>query len=171
LQHADSLDELLSTLQLANRELGPKPLLVKIAPDLSEGEVEAIVGLTLKYEVSGIIATNTTISRDGLKTSNVESIGNGGLSGRPLAKRSTEVISSIFRLSAGKLPIIGVGGVFTAEDAFEKIAAGASLIQAYTGFVYKGPTFAADINSGLESILKAKGLGSIDDAIGVKVVR
>ena len=90
----------------------------------------------------------------------------GGLSGRPLRAKSTEVIETIYRYSNGKLPIIGVGGIFTAEDAFEKIAAGASLVQAYTGFVYGGPTFARDVNKGLAEILKEKGFSTVDEAVG-----
>ena len=190
LQKADNLDELLGALQRRNTVLssdvrsstfrwpaavdGPpkggtpnaKPLLLKIAPDLTDGEIEAIVDIALRHEMSGIIATNTTISRDGLKTRDVDRIGAGGLSGRPLTKRSTEVISKIYKYSKGKLPIIGVGGIFTAVDAFEKIAAGASLIQAYTGFIYGGPSFAHDVNTGLAAILKERGFGSLDEAVG-----
>jgi dihydroorotate dehydrogenase len=143
-----------------------KPLLVKIAPDLSEAEIESIVDLCLRNRVAGIIATNTTISREGLKTPDVASIGAGGLSGVPLRQRATEVISTIYRHSQGKLPIIGVGGIFTPEDAFEKISAGASLLQAYTGFVYGGPSFAIDISRGLAGILKDRGFANIDEAVG-----
>ena len=145
------------------------PVLVKIAPDLSEGEIEAIVDICLRLDVSGIIATNTTVSREGLRTESTRDIGSGGVSGRPLVSRSTDVIRTIYRHSSGKLPIIGVGGIFTAEDAFEKIAAGASLIQAYTGFVYRGPGFARDINRGLSKILKERGFASIDEAVGASV--
>jgi dihydroorotate dehydrogenase len=143
-----------------------KPLLVKIAPDLSGGEIEEIVDVCMRLGVAGIIATNTTVSREGLRTANVNELGAGGLSGRPLASRSNDVIRGIFRHSKGQLPIIGVGGIFTAEDAFEKIAAGACLVQAYTGFSYKGPHFARDINLGLLKILKQRGFSSIDDAVG-----
>ena len=119
----------------------------------------------LEQKLDGVIATNTTISRDGLKTPDASKFGAGGLSGRPLARRSNAVITAIFKCSKGKLPIIGVGGIFTAEDAFAKIAAGASLIQAYTGFVYRGPSFARDFNTGLASILNAKGFDDIDSQI------
>lgn len=166
LQQAESLEELIGTLQNRNSELGRKPLLVKIAPDLTEAEIEQAVDVCILNDVAGIIATNTTISRDGLRTAYVEDIGAGGLSGKPLAKRSTEVISSIYKFSNGKLPIIGVGGIFSAEDAFEKIAAGASLVQAYTGFVYAGPTFAGDVNSGLAAIIRDRGFANIDEAVG-----
>ena len=166
MQNADNLGELLDALESRNTELGHKPLLVKIAPDLSEAEIEAIVDICLRYDIDGIIVTNTTISRDSLKTADVESIGNGGLSGKPLGKRSTEVISLIYKHAKGKLPIIGVGGIFTADDAFAKIVAGASLIQAYTGFVYGGPSFASDVTHGLSAILKEHGFERLDQAVG-----
>ena len=175
LQKADALDNLLNALQKRNVELNEKykrkiPLLVKISPDLSEIEIEAIAEICLKLDLAGIIATNTTISRENLQTNanKIEQIGNGGLSGKPIEKRSNEVISKIYRYSNGKLPIIGVGGIFTANDAFEKIASGASLLQAYTGFIYQGITFARDVNFGLAKILKEKGFANLDEAIGVK---
>ena len=143
-----------------------KPLLVKIAPDLTNAEIEEIVDICLSLGVSGIIATNTTISRDGLRTPNVETLGPGGLSGRPLTTRATDVISLVYRRSKGRLPIIGVGGIFNAQDAFDKITAGASLIQAYTGFVYSGPSFAGTINRGLLRILKERGFTRLDEAVG-----
>jgi dihydroorotate dehydrogenase len=164
LQKAESLEELLKTLQ--NHNVKKLPLLVKIAPNLTESEIESIVDICLRLKLSGIIATNTTISRDNLKTENPESFGQGGLSGKPLTKRSTEVISSIYRYSKGSLPIIGVGGIFTPEDAFAKICAGASLLQAYTGFVYRGISFAHEINSGIARLLKENGFSSLDEAIG-----
>ncbi len=188
LQRADALEELLRALQKKNKELSErsvalspgfsrqppeggtqnKPLLLKIAPDLSEAEIEAIVDISLRLDLSGIIATNTTVSREGLKTagSEVEKMGQGGLSGKPLQKRSTEVISMIYRHAKGKLPVIGVGGIFTPEDAFEKISAGACLLQAYTGFIYQGFSFANDINAGLAELLKKNGFDSLDEAIG-----
>jgi dihydroorotate dehydrogenase len=175
LQQADSLEELLGALKMRNAELNRRnrknmPLLVKIAPDLSEAEIEAAADICLRLGLSGIIATNTTVSRENLKTnrSEIERIGQGGLSGKPLQQKSTAVISTLYRHSKGKLPIIGVGGIFTAEDAFEKIAAGACLLQAYTGFVYQGFTFAHDINFGLARILKEKGFKSLDEAVGCK---
>ena len=176
LQKSENLEELLSALQKRNREISGKPpkggtqnlkpILVKIAPDLAESEIETVVDICQRHEIAGLIVTNTTISREGLKTKDSGSFGAGGLSGKPLAKRSNEVISTIYRYSNGKLPIIGVGGIFTAEDAFEKIAAGASLLQAYTGFVYGGPSFARSVNEGLNVILKKKGFDRVDDAIG-----
>ncbi len=166
LQQTDHLSELLTALQKRNVELGSKPLLVKIAPDLVESEIESIVGLCIDLNISGMIATNTTVSREDLKTLKPEDFGPGGLSGKPLVDRTNNVISIIYRYSKGKLPIIGVGGVFNAADAFEKIACGASLVQAYTGFVYGGPTFPSDVNKGLANILRSKGFGSLDEAVG-----
>lgn len=166
LQKPDALAALLGQLDRRNRELGRKPLLIKIAPDLDESGIESVVDIAMKNAVAGIIATNTTIARDRLKSRDVDKLGQGGLSGRPLANRSNQVISMIYRYSKGRLPIIGVGGVFDAGDAFSKIAAGASLVQVYTGFVYGGPSFAADVNAGLAAILKERGFKTLDDAVG-----
>jgi dihydroorotate dehydrogenase len=178
LQKADALEELLSSLQKRNLELGKQnkknlPLLVKIAPDLSDSEIEAVTDICLRLKISGIIATNTTISRTNLQTekTEVERVGNGGLSGKPLQARSNEVIRQIYKTSKGKLPIIGVGGIFTAEDAFEKITFGASLLQSYTGFIYRGFTFARDVNFGLAKILREKGFHNLDEAVGTGVKR
>ena len=193
LQKADALEELLKELQKRNKVLSPalrrlnlnnteetppeggtqnlKPVLVKIAPDLTEAEIESIVDICLRLKLDGIIATNTTISRNGLQTSanEIEKIGNGGLSGKPLRDQSNQVIKQIFQISKGKLPIIGVGGIFNSEDAFEKIAAGASLVQAYTGFIYQGFSFARDVNFGLAKILREKGFKNLDEAVGSQV--
>lgn len=166
LQQADRLEELIKSLNARNVELGAKPLLVKIAPDLSEVEIEAIVDIALKFELSGIIATNTTTSRDGLITKDIEQMGDGGVSGKSLTNLSTDVIATIFRYSKAKLPTIGVGGIFNAQDAFAKIEAGASLLQAYTGFVYGGPSFPREVNKGLAAILRERGFGTIDEAVG-----
>jgi dihydroorotate dehydrogenase len=168
LQKAESLEELLKTLQTHN--LQNIPLLVKIAPDLSEGEIEAIVDICFRQNLAGIIATNTTISRQNLLTENVEKFGQGGLSGKPLATRSTEVIAIIYKHSKGKLPIIGVGGIFDEHDAFEKICAGATLLQGYTGFVYQGILFARDINFGLAKLLKQNDFKHLDEAVGSNVL-
>ncbi|MGI9036043.1 MAG: quinone-dependent dihydroorotate dehydrogenase [Pyrinomonadaceae bacterium] len=166
LQKAENLEELLSRLQKRNAELVRKPLLVKIAPDLSEAEIEAMTDIALRLKLSGIIATNTTVSRENLKTKIKES---GGLSGKPVREKSNAIISKIYKYSNGKLPIIGVGGIFTAADAFGKIAAGACLAQAYTGFVYQGFGFARDVNFGLQKILKEKGFNNLDEAVGSRV--
>lgn len=170
LQEGSALDELLSALMECNEGFRERrPVLLKIAPDVDEDQIGSVVEAAERNGISGLIATNTTIGREALATSReeVEKIGEGGLSGRPVAERSTEVIRTIRRLSEGRMPVIGVGGIFSAEDAFEKIAAGACLVQAYTGFVYRGPGFAHAVNRGLTDILKAKGLESIDEAVGV----
>jgi dihydroorotate dehydrogenase len=178
LQRPEMLTSLLKSLQHRNGELAqkyalarPKPLLLKIAPDLTEAELESILDVVMDADIAGIIATNTTVSRDGLQTSTaeVEGCGEGGLSGAPLRQRSNEVIALIYRLTRGALPIIGVGGVFTAEDAWEKICAGASLIQLYTGFIYEGPNVARRINEGLAEILQREGFHSLEDAVGCRV--
>lgn len=172
LQAANALEMLLQALmrrnvELAERsELDSKPLLVKIAPDLDAVGVEMIAEVALRTGLSGIIATNTTISRQGLRSANVSALGEGGISGRPVSERSTEVISQLYCATQGKLPIIGVGGIFTALDAFEKIRAGASLVQTYTGFVYEGPTFASDVVKGLQRLIDEAGYSSFDDAVG-----
>jgi dihydroorotate dehydrogenase len=171
LQAASLLKELLTALQQRNNELSsdrPRPLLLKIAPDLTGAEIERIVAAAIEANLAAIIATNTTIRRDGLQTppGEVQKLGDGGLSGAPLRSRSNEVISLIYNLTSGRLPIIGVGGVFTADDAWEKICAGASLVQLYTGFIYEGPRVVRRINEGLAAIMKRDGFTTIDEAVG-----
>jgi dihydroorotate dehydrogenase len=176
LQRPEMLTELLKSLQQRNHELAlrqssqPKPLLLKIAPDLSESEIESLVDVAISLKIAGVIATNTTISREDLQTSRaeVDAYGAGGLSGAPLRSRANEVIALIYRQSRGKLPIIGVGGVFDAADAWEKICAGASLIQLYTGFIYEGPGVARRINEGLAEIMKRAGFRTLDEAVGCR---
>jgi dihydroorotate dehydrogenase len=171
LQKAEALERLLVALQARNQALKPKPLLLKIAPDISESELEAVADICIRLNLSGIVATNTTTSRENLKTNKnlLNQIGNGGLSGRPLNSRSNQVIGRIYELTKGKLPIIGVGGIFSAADAFEKIELGASLLQSYTGFIYGGFTFARDINRGLVRIARENGFDSINEAVGTRV--
>jgi dihydroorotate dehydrogenase len=178
LQEAEPLRSLLMALQDRNRDLqvktnrtSPMPLLVKLSPDLAAKELEVITDVVLKLNIDGLIATNTTISRDNLESSleDVSSCGDGGLSGKPLANRATAMIADLFRLTGGKIPIIGVGGVFTAADAWEKIAAGASLIQLYTGFIYQGPCVAKEINDGLARLIEQGGFENFEAAIGHKV--
>jgi dihydroorotate dehydrogenase len=128
-----------------------KPILLKIAPDLTDSQLDDIVEIILETQLDGVVATNTTISREGLRTPNLELevLGAGGLSGKPLAKRSTEVIKYLHGKSQGKFSIIGVGGIHSPQDAIEKINAGASLVQIYTGFVYEGPGLVRQINKAL----------------------
>jgi len=152
LQDKEPLLKLLGELKRLNVELqSPKPILLKIAPDLSNDQLDDIVEIALSLPLDGIIATNTTISRQGLITSPevVREIGAGGLSGKPLTKRSTEVIRYLNQKLGGSIPIVGVGGIHSTEDALEKLAAGASLIQLYTGFIYEGASLIADINNEL----------------------
>ena len=149
LQEKGPLLKILGTLQEENQKIAnPKPILLKIAPDLTDGQLDDIVDIVTESGIAGIICTNTTISRDNLQTedSKVEAIGNGGLSGKPLTKRSTEVIRYINNKSEGKIKIIGVGGIMNGADAVEKLNAGASLVQIYTGFIYEGPALIKDIN-------------------------
>lgn len=152
LQEKGPLLELLSTLQKLNDEKQkPKPILLKIAPDLSDTQLDEVIEIVFETKIAGLIAANTTISREGLKTPEnfVEALGAGGISGKPLTKRSTEVVRYIHQKSAGKIPIIAVGGIHSAQDALDKFAAGASLVQLYTGFIYEGPKLIKAINSAL----------------------
>jgi len=152
LQEKEPLTQLLLRLQVVNRQQRtPKPILLKIAPDLTNEQLNDIIEIIQITELDGIVATNTTISRDGLATNanDVAEMGNGGLSGLPLQKRSTEVIKYIHERSNGKIPIIASGGIFTAADAQEKLDAGASLVQIYTGFIYEGPSIVKKICKGL----------------------
>ncbi|MFZ4640877.1 MAG: quinone-dependent dihydroorotate dehydrogenase [Nodosilinea sp.] len=171
LQSVDQLQEILTVLTTANSS--GKPLLVKIAPDLAWPDIDAIVDLALASSLAGIIATNTTISRQGLKTHYLSQTGNpiaeetGGISGIPLRQRSTEIISHIYRRTQGALPIIGVGGIFTAADAWEKITAGASLVQTYTGWIYEGPWMVRRVLTGLLTYLDQADLSSIGEAVGL----
>src|SRR6266705_1202542 len=185
LQDKSALDEILAALQEAQppaanpraSELAvtdqtscpsppPKPILVNVAPDLAFDALDEILELTGPRQIAGIVATNTTITRpetsdDELKRAYAES---GGLSGRPLRARSTEVVRHLYRQTRGNLPLIGVGGIFSAEDAWEKITAGASLVQIYTGLVYEGPATAREIVSGLREKLRQAGLVDLRQA-------
>ncbi len=152
LQEKAPLTSLLNKLQELNYSLGKgKPIFLKIAPDLTNEQLDDIVEIVSETKIQGIVATNTTISREGLITSaaRVEKIGEGGLSGAPLRERATEVVRYIHNRSNGAIPIIAVGGIFTAEDALEKLNAGACLVQVYTGFIYEGPSLARKICEGL----------------------
>lgn len=152
LQEKEPLQQLLHLLQTKNAaKAKPKPILLKIAPDLSDSQLDDIIDIVKSTGIAGVIATNTTISREGLSTpaQRIESIGAGGLSGKPLTKRSTEVIKYLKQKSNNAFPVIGVGGIHSAEDALEKLDAGADLIQLYTGFIYEGPALISRINKAL----------------------
>ena len=145
LQGGKFLDAILGPLRDEDPQ-AKRPLLIKIAPDLDEAALTDIANAVEKYRLAGIVATNTTIDKTGLSVQE-----EGGVSGRPLTNRSTEIIRTVHRLTGGRVPIIGVGGIFTAKDAREKIAAGASLLQVYTGFIYEGPLLLRRLCEGLTS--------------------
>jgi len=153
LQEKEPLKQLLHHLQVLNmQQVKAKPILLKIAPDLTNEQLDDIIEIIQDTKLAGIVATNTTIDRSGLQTpeADVTSIGAGGLSGLPVKQRATDVIRYIHKNSNGQIPIIAVGGIFTAADAQEKLDAGASLVQVYTGFIYEGPTIAKKICAGLK---------------------
>jgi len=148
LQDKEPLTNLLNTLQALNTEKPKqKPILLKIAPDLTEAQLLDIIAIVKETKIAGVIATNTTISREGLQSENKNEA--GGLSGKPLKNRTTEVIRFLSEKSGKAFPIIGVGGIHSAEDALEKLEAGASLVQLYTGFIYEGPGLIKEINQAI----------------------
>ena len=156
LQEKGPLLELLSTLQQLNEaKAQQKPILLKIAPDLTDTQLDEVIEIVFETKIAGLIASNTTISREGRRPPKeaVESLAAGGISGKPLTKRSTAVVRYIHQKSEGKIPIIAVGGIHSAQDALDKIAAGASLVQLYTGFIYEGPKLIKEIN---QALLKQK---------------
>ncbi|MEH1831822.1 MAG: quinone-dependent dihydroorotate dehydrogenase [Nostoc sp.] len=172
LQDASMLSAILDLLQQENNT--QKPIFVKIAPDLDWVAIADIISLAKTYQLAGIIATNTTIRRDGLKTQVIDQTGKspqdeaGGISGEPLRDRSTEVIRFIWQQTQGQIPIIGVGGIFSSFDAWEKITAGASLIQVYTGWIYEGPLMVRRILLGLLTKLEQSGFNSINEVVGLE---
>ncbi len=156
LQEKEPLKALLKAVKVKNSlKKTPKPILLKIAPDLTDGQLDDIIEIVKETAIDGVIATNTTIDRSGLTTSKaaIDLIGAGGLSGKPLKDRSTAVIKYLVQKSGNAFPIIGVGGIHSAEDALEKLDAGAVLVQLYTGFIYEGPSLIKEIN---KAILKAQ---------------
>jgi dihydroorotate dehydrogenase len=157
LQDADNLFATLSLLKdMSERKEIQKPLLLKISPDLSFFQLDELIDMAIRTGIDGFVATNTTTKREGLSTDRerIEVIGKGGLSGKPLKERSTEIIRYIVQKSGGKLPVIGAGGIFDAEDAIEKLNAGASLVQVYTGFIYTGPSIVRKINKAIVGNLR-----------------
>jgi dihydroorotate dehydrogenase len=157
LQDQDSLEQILGRIMILreNKE-SRKPVLLKISPDLNYQQLDETLEIMERMKLDGIVATNTTLSREGLLTpeEEIRSIGNGGMSGAPITARSLEVVRYIHQKSEGKLPIIAVGGIMSVEDALNMLDAGATLIQLYTGFIYEGPALAKRIN---RAILKRKG--------------
>ena len=175
LQDKAALDEILAALQQVNTSCAgspasPKPILVKIAPDLTFEALDEILELAGPRQLAGLVATNTTIARPTTRDAELQQVyaETGGLSGKPLGARSTEVIRHLHRQTHGRLPIIGVGGIFTAADAWEKITAGATLVQIYTGLVYEGPAITRAIVTGLQERLAERGLRGIKEAVGLE---
>ncbi len=176
LQESKNLDSIIKNCCEINKQksvekgTSEKPLLVKIAPELGDGFLEDIVKLVKKYKLSGIVATNTTIQRPKAKHQSSEKVyqEKGGLSGAPLKDQSTEMIRKIFKMTNGKVPIIGVGGILTADDAWEKIKAGASILQLYTGLVFEGPGIAKSIVKGLKKRIESEGFESLAEAVGIE---
>jgi dihydroorotate dehydrogenase len=162
LQAVESLRPILAAV----RAQTATPVLVKIAPDLSDSDVDDIADLAVELGLAGIVATNTTVSRDGLATPDVAGLGAGGISGPPVAQRSAEVLRRLYRRVGDRLVLISVGGIETADDAWERITAGASLLQGYTGFVYGGGLWAKHIHDGLARRLHDGGFASLTEAVG-----
>jgi dihydroorotate dehydrogenase len=155
LQEKEPLKNLITKLQIENNKLAkPKPILLKIAPDLTESQLDDVVEIAFETSLAGVIATNTTISRSGLTTDNatIDNIGAGGLSGKPLHARSLEVVRYLHQKSGGKITIVGVGGVNSPESAEEMLNAGASLVQIYSGLIYEGPSLVKRINKHLAKL-------------------
>ncbi len=170
LQGRDALAALLAGVMAANAALArPVPVFLKIAPDLSDAELVDIAELALTSGIAGIIATNTTITRPGLRSRHRGET--GGLSGRPLFAPSTRILARLYRLTEGRLPLIGVGGISTAEDAYAKICAGASAIQLYTALVYKGIGLVPRLAHGLDALLVRDGFTTVAEAVGTDAER
>ncbi len=168
LQERAALEELLGELVLLNRRLAqPRPLFLKVSPDESPAQLEQVVSVACAAGIAGFIATNTTVSRDGLSSSLAGEA--GGLSGRPLAERARQTVAGIFGITAGRLPIIGVGGVANGADAYARIRAGASLVQLYTALIYEGPDLICQIKRDLARLLRRDGFSSVAQAIGAGV--
>jgi dihydroorotate dehydrogenase len=166
LQDKAALDEIFAALQGLNSTR--KPILVKVAPDLSFDALDEILELVTPRDIAGIVATNTTITRPQTSDAQLQKVytETGGLSGKPLRARSTEIVRHLYKQTRGAVPIIGVGGIFSADDAWEKITAGASLVQCYTGLVYEGPGLAKKIVTGLREKLAKAGAKNLQTTVG-----
>lgn len=165
LQAVESLRPILAAVVAETAETAV-PVLVKIAPDLSDSDVDDIADLAVELGLAGIVATNTTVSRDGLRTPGVDELGDGGISGPPLARRAVEVLRRLYTRVGDRLVLISVGGIETADDAWERITAGASLLQGYTGFIYGGGLWPKRIHDGIAQRLRDGGFASLTDAVG-----
>ncbi len=173
-QEKERLTQLLGMLQAEAQTLAVKrgeravPIFVKISPDMADADMEDVAEVALELQLAGIIATNTTIRRDG-PTAHVESV--GGLSGKPLRDRAATVIRFLHCRTQGRIPLIGVGGIFTAEDAYARLRAGASLVQIYTGLIYEGPYLPRRINEGLLKLMERDGVNRVADIVGIDAGR
>lgn len=168
LQGAEALAALLAGVNAANEVLeNPIPIFLKIAPDLNDAEISEIADVAREAGLSAIIATNTTLSRDGLKSADKDQM--GGLSGKPLFDRSTRVLAKLYHHTQGEIPLIGVGGISSGRDALTKIEAGASAVQLYTAMVYSGISLIEDIVRDLDSLLANQGVTALQDVIGTRV--
>jgi dihydroorotate dehydrogenase len=165
LQAVSSLRPILAAVRAATTT----PVLVKIAPDLSDEDVDEIADLAVELGMAGIVATNTTVSRDGLATPGVDELGSGGISGPPVARRAAEILRRLYRRVGDRLVLVSVGGIETADDAWDRITSGASLLQGYTGFVYGGGLWAKRIHDGIARRLHEGGFESLADAVGSAV--
>src|SRR3954447_696336 len=163
--------EALRPILAAVREETSTPVLVKIAPDLSDSDVDEIADLAVELGLAGIVATNTTVSRAGLATLGVDELGAGGISGPPVARRSAEILRRLYRRVGDRLVLISVGGIETADDAWDRITSGASLLQGYTGFIYGGGLWSKHIHDGLARKLHEGGFTSLSDAVGSAIQR
>jgi dihydroorotate dehydrogenase len=172
LQERAALERLLGACAERARRLPvPKPLLVKLAPDLSPSALDEAVDVALAVGASGIVATNTTLQRPGAVASHPRAGEAGGLSGAPLEPLATEVVRRVHARTGGRIPVVGVGGVMNPHDAWVKIRAGATLVQTYTGYIYGGPTFVRGMLTGLEALMRRDGFTRLSDAIGVDASR
>jgi dihydroorotate dehydrogenase len=168
LQDPQALNTLLKRVQAARAAIpAPPPLLVKLAPDLAAGDLPLVVGVMRAHDVNGIVVSNTTLSRDGVQDRDFANE-EGGLSGRPLFARSTSMLARVYRLTEGKVPLIGVGGIESGETALTKIEAGASLLQIYTGLVFEGPPLIARIKQALVGAMERRGANSLKPLIGTR---
>jgi dihydroorotate dehydrogenase len=165
LQAVESLRPILAAVRAETTT----PVLVKIAPDLSDSDVDEIADLAVELGLAGIVATNTTVSRDGLATPGVDRLGDGGISGPPVARRSAEVLRRLYRRVGDRLVLISVGGIESADDAWDRITSGASLLQGYTGFIYGGGLWAKQIHDGVARRLHEGRFSSLADAVGSAV--
>ncbi|WP_341267456.1 quinone-dependent dihydroorotate dehydrogenase [Gordonia malaquae] len=167
LQAVESLRPVLAAVL----DVATVPVLVKIAPDLSDDDVDAVADLAVELGLAGIVATNTTIGRAGLQTptSDVDAIGAGGLSGPPVADRSLEVLRRLYGRVGGKVSLISVGGIETVDQAWERIIAGADLLQVYTGFIYGGPVWLKELNDGIAARLRSGGFSTLSEAVGSRL--